>query len=177
LTQPNKHIIQGCKKGNRASQKELYFLSKDRIKSIALRYCYSIEDAKDVVQESYLKIYKNIKSLDDSKGSFNAWSAKIVVNEALTKIRKKKHADLYVNSMGDDNYSKQKPSLDNITIEEIKKTMKSLKGDHQLVLNMYFFEEFNYKEMSSILKLKESSVRSKVTRAKSELMIHWRKKT
>lgn len=166
------HIINDCKRDNRVAQKQLYYLSKDRFKRIALRYCPSVEDAKDVVQEAYLKVFRSLNSFDSAKGNFEAWSTRIVVNEAYTLLRKKVKIDTLVNSINVSE-SLSEDHIANMTLEEVKGILDELKADHKLVINMYFFEEFSYKEMSEILKIKESSVRSKVARAKTELNLLW----
>ena len=169
-------LIHKCKIGNRAAQKQLYYLSKDRLKFIALRYCRVIQDAQDVVQNTYLKIFKSINKFDSKKGSFDNWSSKILVNEAYMILRKSRQVSLL--PLEDKNLMPnrfQQPNLDKLTIEEIRKTLSYLTDDYRIVINMYFFEQFNYKEMSLLLNIKESSVRSKVTRAKSELNIIWSK--
>lgn len=166
------HIILAVKKNDRAAQKQLYYLSKDRLKQIAIRYCPSIQDAKDAVQESYLKIFRAINTFDPTRGSFEAWSTKIVVNASYAILRKKLNMQAYINSTK----IKERVSdttLDRITIAEVRAILHKLKLDHQLVLNMYFFEEYSYREMSEILEIKEASVRSKVSRAKTELSRFW----
>jgi len=69
--------------------------------------------------------------------------------------------------------SRHETSLNNLTLDEVQTAMQHLKDDQRVVINMHFFEEFTYKEMSKMLELKESSVRSKVTRAKQELQTIW----
>lgn len=172
MSEITQHIINLVKKKNRAAQKQLYYFSKDRLKKVAIRYCLSLQEAKDVVQESYLKIYRSIDTFDSSKGSFEAWSTKIVINESYAILRKKLKKEEFVSKP-----LYKKPvstiNIDKLTLEEVQVAMTKLKTDYQLVLNMYFFEEYSYREISEILKIKESSVRSKVTRAKAELINYW----
>jgi len=165
-------LIHQCKKGNRAAQKELYYLSKDRLKQMALRYCRVTQDAQDAVQNAYLKIFRSIDQFNPEKGHFNAWSAKVLANEALMILRKTKKFD-FIQQEEFSELSTDGINLDKLTINEVQKAMTHLNDDYRLVINMHFFEEFTYKEMSTILKLKESSVRSKVTRAKRELKSIW----
>ncbi len=142
------------------------------MKNLAIRYCPSVEDAKDTVQESYLKIFKSIKTFDPVKGNFQAWSTRILINEAYTQLRKKKHITM-VDIEGQQHLSTQETLTADLTLEEVKETMYKLKADHQFVINLHFFEELSYKEMATILDIKESSVRSKVARAKAELNSFW----
>ncbi len=166
------NIIEQVKNNNRAAQKQLYYLSKNYLKSVALRYCATTQDARDVVQETYLKIFKSIKSFDKNKGSFKAWSTRILINESYTILRKKANLESYTYQTKI-HHSIQEFNFDKITIDEVREIMNKLKEDHKLVINMYFFEQYSYREMSEILEIKESTIRSKVTRAKAELLKFW----
>lgn len=166
------NLIKKCKEGNRAAQQQLYYLSKDKLRFIALRYCKVVQDAQDVMQNAYLKIFRSIDSYDSKKASFYTWSAKVLVNECIMKLRKNKKLDLAgLEAMPQ--LSHQTSNLDKLTIEELRQAMNQLNDDHRLVLNMLYFEELTYKEMSKLLEIKESSVRSKVARARIQLKEIW----
>lgn len=170
-------LIEKCKKNNRVAQKQLYYLTKDMLKSIALRYCSNIDDAKDFVQEAYLKIFRNINQYDQTKGKFTTWSTSILVNTICSAYRKNKlqivDSDKILDSQVAEDASKN--YIDKLTIQEVYQCLNLLNRDHRIVLNMHYFEEYTYKEMAKILGLKESSVRSRVTRAKKELCLLWNK--
>ncbi len=165
-------LIEQCRQGNRAAQKQLYYLSKDKLKRVALRYCKVVEDAQDAMQNAYVKIFKSIDYFDSNKGSFYTWSTKILVNECIMVLRKRKKMDLAgLDQVPEVGYEIK--NLDAMTIQEIRKAMDHLNEDHRLVLNMLLFDELTYKEMSKLLGIKESSVRSKVTRARMQLKKIW----
>jgi len=165
-------IISKCRQGNRAAQKQLYYLSKDKYKNIALRYCSVIEDAQDVVQNTYLKIFKSIHQFDIKKASFYTWSVKILVNECIQKYRRSKKMDLSgLDTVPELSFISS--NIDQMTIKEIRLAMNQLNDDYRIVLNMLFFEELTYKEMSELFKIKESSIRSKVTRARKQFKEIW----
>ncbi len=165
-------IISACKQGDRAAQKQLYLLSKDRLKAIAIRYCSTTEDAKDVVQEGYLKIFRSIDMYDAQKGQFESWSTRIIVNEAYMLIRRKHNFNNYKEAVNQSEVV-DNSSMNKMTLSEVYNCLDKLKIDHKLVLNMFFFEQYSYTEMAELLTLKESSVRSKVSRAKAELISIW----
>jgi RNA polymerase sigma factor (sigma-70 family) len=171
LDQSFADIIQKCKKGNRAAQKKLYYLSKDRLKNLSLRYCSDLEDARDVVQNSYLKIFRNIKSFDAKKGNFESWSNRIVINEALQFLKKRKRIEFYRS----DDYDSiiNNPNLSKLTMEELELAITSLPDQHKIMLNMHYFDELSYTEMALVLGIKESSVRASLSRARRALNSVW----
>ena len=168
----NKLIAQ-CKKGDRKAQRELYLLSINRLKLIAWRYCPNVHDAQDIVQNSFLSIFKSIKQFDSKRGDFKAWSAKIVVNEAL-QLLKKKNRIVHKSFIGEPYLGLSEINFDKFTIEEIKKAVLQLKTPQRVIFNMYFFDGYSYSEIGSFLQIKESSARGNVSRAKKAFLDIWK---
>lgn len=167
-------LIEKCKIGDFKSQKELYLSTIDRFKIIGWRYCADNEDTMDVVHNAYLMIFKSINNFDFTKGSFNSWSTKIVINEALQLLRKKK-------KLGSNNFSANlyientEINLDKYTIEEIKRVVLQLENPQRVIFNLFFFDEYSYREIADILNIKESSARANVSRAKKSFLEIWKK--
>ena len=167
-----KSIIEGCKKGSREAQRQLYFLTINDLKNIVCRYCRNIADAEDILQSSYLIIFEKISSFDESKGQFNSWSSRILINEYFQLIRKNKKIQQFGLELTehpleiDFNWHK-------FTLEEVRKTIDQMRESHAIILNLYFFEEYSFQEISSLLKIKQSSVRGNLTRAKQAFEIIW----
>ena len=166
-----KDLIKKCKKGDRAAQKQLYLHSKERLKAISLRYCISIQDAQDVVQSAYLKIFRSIKKFDFSKGGFEAWSAKIVVNEALMQLRKSKV--FQASFVQNDNVVKVEAELNKLTLQEVEQVINLMTPTHKVMMNLYYFEEYSYKEIAQALRIKEPAARARMSRAKKAFNKIW----
>lgn len=83
-------LISRCLKQDRGSQQELYNLTCDRLMNISRRYTADIHEAKDVLQNTYIKIFKNLGSFNSKKGNLDSWLTKITINEALQFLRKKR---------------------------------------------------------------------------------------
>lgn len=177
LNKVTKHIVDKCLINDRAAQKQLYYLTKDKLKSVAVRYCTHLEEARDVVQESYLKIFKSLDKYDETKGSFHDWATKITVNEALIMHRKKNkykhHLDNIEVCKRADQSNVDQSSLNHLNLQDVIAILNKMKTPHRLVINLFFFEEFTYTEIAQILEIKESSARSRVSRAKTELISLW----
>jgi len=166
------HIIAGCKAGNRGAQKELYFLSIARMKSVLSRYCNDVNDAKDIIQSTYLVIYEKIHQFDAQKGDFNAWSNRILINEYFQLLRKRKKTIELQEGLVEENLQHQF-DWSRFTVIEVKEVICKMSESHALLLNLYFFEQFEYKELAMLLNLKESSVRGNLSRAKKAFENQW----
>jgi RNA polymerase sigma factor (sigma-70 family) len=167
-------LIEKCKKGDHRSLKELYLTTIENFRTIAWRYCTDNEDAMDIVHNAYLMIFKHIKNFDNTKGNFNSWGSKIIINEALQLLRKKNKIlpSDFANGLFVEN---TEINLETYTIEEIKQVVLQLENSKRVIFNMYFFDEFSYKEIAEILKLKESSARANVSRAKKAFLEIWKR--
>jgi RNA polymerase sigma-70 factor (ECF subfamily) len=82
-------LIQGCKQGNQKSQLQVYRLYSEAMYFIACRYIQNEEEAKDIMQEGFLKAFQNMHKIENPNG-FGAWLKKIIINQCLDFLRKKK---------------------------------------------------------------------------------------
>lgn len=167
-------IIQKCFKNDRQAQKLLYHRYKDRLISIAYRYDNDINTAKDILQNTFIKIFKNLDSFNSEKGSFEQWITRILINEALMHKRKNKN---FISNDSLDVFEKyiNIDHLDQITIEELRIIIEKLPEVHRVILNLYYFEEYTHKEIASILGIKESSSRSQLSKSRRILKLKWDK--
>src|SRR3954471_17974457 len=85
-------LIEACIKGDRQSQSRLYNLYKQKMFAVCLRYCKNREEAEEILQEGFMKVFEFIHQYK-SLGSFEGWMRKIMVNCSLRKYRSK--ANLY----------------------------------------------------------------------------------
>ena len=135
-------------------------------------------DKEDILQDVFIKIYRNINDYDDSL-IFSSWIYRITHNYIIDWYRKnKKHISVSL----DDDDSKlihilqdengiidAQESRDQENLERIKEEVKKLPPDYQEILMLKFFEDKSYEEISDILKISTSSVGVKISRAKKLL--------
>jgi len=160
-------LIRGCIDNNRTCQKEFYMLVADRLMNISRRYCSNVHDAKDVLQNSFIKIFKNLHQFDINKGNLDAWLTKIVINEALQLMRKEK-TQLIKEKNSSEKYevSNAPEILKRLHAEDLMKILNRLPEGYRIVFNMYVVEGYAHKEIGKFLGITESSSRSQLTRAK-----------
>ncbi len=157
---------------DRAAQKLLYHQHKDRLMSIIYRYTRQIDISKDLLQETFIKIFKKLSDFNEEKGSFNNWTARIAINETLQYKRSK---NIFSNTV--DLTEKMKTIddsvLNTLTIEELRSTIDRLPEVHQVILNLFYFDEYSHSEIGDLLNIEPSSSRSRLTRARKILAFQW----
>jgi RNA polymerase sigma-70 factor (ECF subfamily) len=167
------NIIEACKSGSREAQKELYFLTIGHLKNVLSRYCNDLNDGQDIIQTTYLKIFEKIGQFDINKGNFNAWSAKIMINEYFQLLRKRK-IFFMIDDYAVEDINGNEFNWAAFTIQEVRHVINNMSKSHATLLNLYFFEQFSFSELSQLYNLKESSVRGNLTRAKRAFENKWK---
>lgn len=139
----------------------------------------SVEDAEDILQEIFIKVYRNINSYDP-KYKFSSWIYRIAHNEAISYLRSKKRKQISKNiSGGEDDIFEKIPSdidiegeyLKKDSLKVITKGLKKLDSKYREVLILRFFEEKEYNEISEILHIPSGTVASLINRGKEKLKI------
>lgn len=165
-----KQIIEGCRRNKRQYQDMLYSKYSGMFYGLCLRYTKNQPEAEDVMQEAWVKIFKNISSYK-MENSFEGWMRRIMVNTAITNYRRNlKHA--HQEDITDMAYSKYdaSPWEDcEFTREELYKAINSLPPGYKLVFNMYVIEGFKHKEIAEQLDIDINTSKSQLSRAKKYL--------
>ena len=164
-----KQLIEGCINGDRRAQKALYDKYSRRMMAVCLRYVKDMEDARDSLQEGFVKLYTNINKYS-GEGSFEGWVRKIFVNNALERLRQNdilKNADdisdIDYADMPDDSAAAQMSS------DEIMTYVRSLPDGFRTVFNLFAIEGYSHKEIGDKLNISESTSRSQYMRARKIL--------
>jgi RNA polymerase sigma-70 factor (ECF subfamily) len=133
------------------------------------------EDRKDILQNVFIKVYKNINDFDPTL-KFSSWIYRITHNEMIDWYRReKKHPILHfeddetiVNKIISD-VDIQKESINNELRNEIRKIVETLTPEYKEVVELRFFEEKSYEEISDILQIPEGTVATRINRVKKKL--------
>ena len=162
-------IIEGCQKGQRSFQKLLYDRYSPVLMGICIRYSHSTDEAQDILQDSFVKILKQIVKFEH-KGSFEGWMKRIVVNTAITNYRK----NLKHYNQGElDDYSSQFHSTSmyetDFTHEELLNIIKELPEGYRMVFNLYAIEGYKHKEIGELLGIDVATSKSQYSRAKKAI--------
>jgi len=167
-------IIKDCKKGKASAQEKIYDLYSGAMLGICARYSNDIMEAEDILQESFIKVFKKISNYDfASIASFSAWIKKIVVNTALNHIRdNKKHrifenidheADLYIHEQEIEEYNI------NISQKEILELIQNLPRGYKIVFNLYVFEKYTHQDIATELDISVNTSKTQLFKARKLL--------
>jgi RNA polymerase sigma-70 factor (ECF subfamily) len=167
-------IIKGCIKHDRASQKALYEMLYGKMMGVCMRYAKSRDEAKDMVQEGFLKVFNNIRNFAHN-GSFEGWVRRIMVNTAIDHLRKNKHEYLIVSTVRANDVadrpdeSDEEDFLSNINKEDILKAVQQLTPAYRTVFNLYVIEGFTHKQIAEMLDINEGTSKSNLAKARFNL--------
>jgi RNA polymerase sigma-70 factor (ECF subfamily) len=161
-------LVAHCVRHERRYQEILYRQYADEMYSVALIYGDSEQDACDIVQESFIKVFKRIDTFK-FECPLKAWIRRIIVNTALDHYRKKKreqeHAQTYMQSLEvevDD-------IIPQLNANELLLMMQQLPQKAAMVLKLYAIEGYAHKEIADMLHITEGTSKSQLNRARTLL--------
>jgi RNA polymerase sigma factor (sigma-70 family) len=164
----DEQIIDGCVRHDRKAQRLLYEKYSRFLLGVCMRYSADKAEAEDILQDSFLKIFFNIREYSGS-GSFMGWLRKIAVNTAIThyhknlkyryhvEIEEYMSAETGITSFEEDFYSS----------EELYKVLNELPAGYRMVFNLYAIEGYKHKEIAEQLGIDTNTSKSQYSRAKS----------
>lgn len=165
----DEQIVEGCVKKNAIAQKYLYDKFSRRMMGVCLRYCDSEEEAEDVLQNGFITAFEHIEAFRGT-GSLEGWIKKIMVNTALTNIRKNKKFKQNIELDGVE-YMLPSSGLanDNLKTKELLKIIQSLPPGGRMIFNLYAIEGYSHAEIANILNISEGTSKSQYSRARAYL--------
>ncbi len=163
-------IIKNCKSGKLKHQEALYKHFYGFAMGICLRYAYTKTDASEIVNDSFLKVFKNIKHFNKDL-PFKPWLRKIIVNTAIDYYRKNARFSPMLEIEEAENEGFNIDVIDTFNYSDLKKILDELPEPYRLVFNLYEIEGFTHQEIATKTGLSESTSRSYLTRAKKKLRI------
>lgn len=162
-------LLKKARKGNKESFEEIVNRIYKKLYVIVKARLMDEEEAKDVVWDSILTAYDKLWTLRDVN-KFNSWITKIVVNNCNNVIRKRKIREVtFEYESVEDNVIFNNEYVDIEDSIDFFELLSGLNNDERTIVAMYYSEEYTTKEISEILKMNESTVRSKIKRAKEKI--------
>jgi len=162
-------LIEGSIRNDEKCQMQLYDNYCDAMYNIVCRYVKNNEDAKDVMQEGFLKAFLNIKNYKP-EFSFGAWLKRIIINQSIDYLKKRKLElvnteveELHIIDSENWNFSTQ------ITKEQIIENVEQLTDKHKIVVKLYLFEGYDHEEISQILDIPIKTSRTHLRRGRTKL--------
>lgn len=162
-------LIAGCKANKRELQKALYQRFSAKMLMVCLRYTKNRQEAEDVLQDGFVKLFTNIGQYNGS-GSFEGWIRRIMVNTALEAVRKRKldYSSDDIQNFSNDPVS-ELDAMSKIALDDLLSLIRDLPSGCQLIFNLYVIEGFNHKEIAEKLSVSEGTSKSQLARARQLL--------
>ena len=165
-----KKLFELCKRNEARAQRELYDLYKARLMGLCRRYARDKEDAQDMVQETFIKIFSRMDQVKNAE-ALESWMKSIAVHTAVDHYNKKKRSDVFVSpteekEVADGTYEL---ILDNLSDEFLVTMINDLPEGSRMVFNLSVVEGYSHAEIAAFIGITESTSRSQLTYAKQLL--------
>jgi RNA polymerase sigma factor (sigma-70 family) len=163
-------LIKGCIANNHKAQKALFTRFAGKMMTVCLRYSNSRDEAEDILQEGFIKIFSKINQFN-FQGSFEGWVRRIMVNTAINSVRKQFTYDEVqdYHLRDDDDVFVHEEEASHYTEQQLLDMIESLPQGYKLVFNLYAIEGCSHKEIGEMLSINESTSRSQLAKARKYL--------
>jgi RNA polymerase sigma factor (sigma-70 family) len=165
----DQELVVACAKNTRKAQRELYDRFSPMMKGICMRYANSEIEADDILQESFIKVFKHLKNYSDN-GKLGAWIRTITVNTAIEFYRKRAIQTQHMNDLALEADTHGSVELfESIDLEILQQEIQNLPDGFRIVFNLYAIEGFTHKEIGQQLGISIGTSKSQFSRAKKLL--------
>ncbi len=164
-------FIERLKKGDSRTFSQLFDHYASLFKGICYRYTHDHERSDDIIQEAFIKIFRNISSYN-GKGNFEGWLKRIVVNTCLDYVRKEQRIILDQGTAEyevEKNIGRWEVPISNMTMQEIAEVIGRLPEGLRTVFNLNTFDGYSHREIGEKLGISESASRGQLAKAKAKL--------
>ena len=164
--------VQGCREGSSRAQRKLFKHFYSSVMSICMRYAGSTDEAADMLNEGFLKVFSNLDKYENT-GSFEAWLKRVVCNAALDYRRKYDRnvtfielEDIPDNHLADNSMN---DAVSRMSSQEMVELIQLLPPVTRTVFNLFVFEGYSHSEIASQLNMTENTSAWHVNQARAKL--------
>lgn len=162
-------LILACKANESWAQEKIFKLFGPKMLGICRRYLVSLDDAKDAMQDGFVKIFTNLHKYE-GRSSFNTWITRIMMNTAIDSVKKINKVqyvsdDHYFNDGGLEDYV-EAPQLSQ---DQLLALIDTMPNGYKMVFNMYAIDGLGHKEIGAVLGISEGTSKSQLNRARTYL--------
>lgn len=160
-----RELAVGCKNKDAKVQKFVFEKYYGLMLGICLRYANNREEARDMLQEGFVKIFEKIDQFDPNY-SFSGWMKRVMVNNAIDQYRRDARAPMNDDELALANHSVDADVFSGLGYQEILKLIQRLPTGYRTVFNLYVIEGFTHKEIGEQLGIAEGTSKSQLNKAK-----------
>lgn len=168
-----KQIVERCKAGDRKAFTLLYNRHAPKMMGVCYRYAKSKEEAEDMLQEGFIRLFRNINSYKGT-GSFEGWTRKIIVNTAINYYKTQIKYNTTINM--DDNVIEINcddhtdiEEVENISQNSLLEMIKQLPEGYRMVFNLYVMDGYTHQEIADALNISVNTSKSQLSKARKLL--------
>jgi RNA polymerase sigma-70 factor (ECF subfamily) len=167
-------LIQGCLNGDRRAQQQVYRMFYGKMKAVCLRYTKDADEALDVLQEGFIRVFQNLERYTGS-GSFEGWVRRIMVNLAIDHFRRNRHdfvaLEDYIGAESWDDNEEEEESEEQYDFKphQIIEAMQQLTPAYRTVFNLYVFENYTHQDIADALGISVGTSKSNYAKARKNM--------
>lgn len=170
-------LINGCMKGKRKYQEILHKAFYSKMLVVCLRYAQNRAEAEDLLHDGFIKLYQKLPKYN-YQGSFEGWIRRIIANNSIDFIRKRKEFTVGITSDNEnfinDRQDDTKETLEDIELtkfkaEQILAAIQELSPAYKAVFNMYVLDNMTHKEIAEELGISVGTSKSNLSKAKLKI--------
>ena len=168
-------LIRGCIGNDRKAQEKLYRKFYPAMMALCVRYIRNRENAVEVMNDGFLKVFRNIGQYDVAKASLYTWMRRVMINTAIDYIRRQHiHADMDMLPDFEEGPGVENEALSKFSGEELLNMIRQLPNTTCIVFNLYAIDGFNHREIGELLQISEGTSRWHLSEARKQLktLIH-----
>jgi RNA polymerase sigma-70 factor (ECF subfamily) len=167
-----KDIVKLCREGNSAAQEKLYKLYYGSMMNVCLRYAKNAEDAVEVLNTAFLKVFQNIDKYVGDGEYLHAWIRRIMVNTSLDRIRfeKNRYNNTVPLNINNDSKHIENEAISQMAEGDLIKMIEDLPPTSRTVFNLFVFENYTHKEIGEMVNITESTSQWHLLNARRILM-------
>ena len=175
-TETDINLLQGLRKQSpKAQQQTLERYGRDVFAQV-VRLVPVVENAEEVYQDVFIKVFKNIGQYDEEKSSFRTWISRIAYNESITFLRHKRLPVIYyedhegeAEKLSDTEVEATFGPPNPETVQLIRAALKHLPPDERAIVTMFYYEEMSLKDIAYVTESIPTTVASKLSRTRKKL--------
>ncbi len=166
-------LIEACRMHDRQAQEKIYDLYCKAMYNASFRILNHSAEAEDIMQESFIEAFEKLNTFR-GEGSFGSWLKRIVVNNSINHLRRKKPTSSLEDEQFEmiDTVDEENEYSENLfcRLEEVRKGLEELPENYRIIISLHLLEGYDHEEISEITGLSNGNVRTTFSRAKQKLL-------
>ncbi len=158
-------ILAQCIDNQPKAQKQLFDMLAPKMYSVCLRYAQDEDEAKDILQESFIKVFNNLTKFEN-KGSFEGWIKRIFINTSIEFYRKNQRQNMVDNIDQVAEIAVESNTVSLLKTADLMKLINRLPKGYKTVFNLFVIEGYHHDEISKMMNISENTSKSQLHKAR-----------